>query len=94
MANIKDLKKDINWLSYEVISDCLIFKHIHKKESEDEVNEIMQHMIDKRDEFIRRINTAKRTENKKAARAEYKKVLDELMKTADDSFKKLSELAK
>lgn len=93
MASVRDIKKDINYLTYEVLSDCMIYKHVNNDNKED-TDKIMKDVIAKRQELIKRVNQAKREEDKKEAGKEFKNIMDEMMKMADDSFKKLSEMAK
>ncbi len=45
MANIRDLKKDLKWLTYEVLTDCMISKMINEDKGE-EVEAVMHAVMD------------------------------------------------
>lgn len=93
MASVRDIKKEINYLTYEVMSDCMIYNHVNN-DNKEETDKIMKDVIAKRQELIKRINVAKKLDDKKETKQEFNKIFNEMLKTADDSFKKLSELAK
>ncbi len=64
MANIRDLKKDLKWLTYEVLTDCMISKMINADKT-DEVEAVMHSVMDSHNDLIARIGEAKRTKDKK-----------------------------
>ncbi len=94
MANIRELKKDINLITEEVISDCLLFVDIHPKHDKQPVADIINKMIDKRNKLIYQVNhhdtKASRSENN----TKYKKITEELLDTANSCLEELSKLAK
>ncbi|HKK68394.1 MAG TPA: hypothetical protein VJ946_09280 [Bacteroidales bacterium] len=93
MASVRDIKKDINYLTYEVLSDCMIYKHMHSEDAE-KTDEIMKDMIEKREELITRVNEAKKLGDRKKTREAFNAIMNDGMKAADESFGKLSKLAK
>ncbi|MFP4665079.1 MAG: hypothetical protein ACLFM1_11695 [Bacteroidales bacterium] len=93
MASVRDIKKDINYLTYEVLSDCMIYKHVNEGDSK-KTDEIMKNMIEKREDLIKRVNEAKKLDDKKKTREAFNSIVEEAMKAADESFTELSKLAK
>lgn len=90
MASIRELKKDINLITEIVITDCLLYIDINPEKDKKPIAEIINKMIDKRNELISKVNKrdkiASRSENK-----EYlNKIFAEIMDTADDCFEALS----
>lgn len=91
MSSIRRLKKDIDYLTFAVIDDCINCLAYGK--STDEISEIVQSVIDSRNEMRQRINAAKK-EEKNARPVAYNAVCKDLMVAVDGAFSKLSELVK
>lgn len=91
MASIKRLKQDIDCLTFAVIDDCLNCLAYGK--STDEIGEIVQTVIDSRNNMRMRINTGKGVA-KAERRAFYKAICKDLMISVDGAFSKLSNLVK
>lgn len=93
MASRKRLKKDIDYLSFEVISDCYNYNYLHSK-NKDEVMEIVKDTIVSRNNLIARVNHPDGKDNAKIVKAYYKAIYTDLFKNVDESFTKLSDLIK
>ncbi|WP_372751052.1 hypothetical protein [Labilibaculum sp.] len=93
MASRRRLKKDIDYLCFEVISDCYNYNYLHP-ENKDEVMEIVKNTIVSRNELIARVNHPDGKDNAKIVKAYYKAVYTDLIKNVDESFQKLSNLIK
>ncbi len=94
MANIRDLKKDINWITEEVIADCLIFMDINPEQDGEAVAEIINKIIDKRDELITQINHHDKLDKDVNKKEYLNNIAKELIETADSCFNELSSLVK
>lgn len=93
MASIRDLKKDLNWLTYEVLSDCFIAKII-RGDKNDEVEAIMHTVLNERNDLISRVHEAKKVKDAKEKKAQFKAIEKDMFGSADNAFKSLSELVK
>ncbi len=93
MANIRDLKKDLKWLTYEVLTDCMIAKLLNEDKN-DEVEDLMHAMMDQHNDLISRINESRRIQDGKEKRQAFKAIEKDMYEVADSSFKKLSEIVK
>jgi len=93
MASRRRLKKDIDFLSFEVISDCYNYNYLHPGKGE-QVIEIVKDTIVSRNQLIARVNHPDGKDNPKLVKAYYKSVYTELFANVDESFKKLSALIK
>jgi hypothetical protein len=93
MANIRDLKKDLKWLTYEVLTDCMIAKLMNEDKSET-VDDIMHETMNNHSDIITRINEARKIQDAKEKRSAFKTIEKDMYKAADGSFKKLSEVVK
>ncbi|QKG79647.1 hypothetical protein [Tenuifilum thalassicum] len=94
MASRRNLKKDIDYLMSEVISDCYTYMLIHGEKKRDEAIAIIESILEKRNDLIHRIKHPENKSDKKAVKAHYKAIHEDLLKAIDESFSKLSELTK
>ena len=56
MASVRELKKDIDYLVFEVISDCLLYSDVNPAENDDAVTTIIQDAVSFRNDLIARVN--------------------------------------
>ena len=56
MKNLREIKKDINYLASEVVSDCLTYLAINDNKNQEEVSKIIGAALDLRDEMVCKIN--------------------------------------
>jgi len=94
MANVRNVKKDIDYLVSEVISDCYAYLYIHGEKNRDKIVDIIEDVVDKRNEYIRRANRPEKGLDRKQKRKHFKQIYSDLLSTVDNSFTKLSELTK
>ena len=94
MASVRELKKDIDYLVYEVISDCFVFSGLHPDIKSDEVSAIISDAVDFRNDLIARVNNPDGKDNPKIVKAYYKSVEKDLLTGVDKLFSKLSAMTK
>jgi hypothetical protein len=94
MASVRELKKDIDYLVYEVISDCFVFSGLHPDIKSDEVSAIISDAVNFRNDLIARVNNPDGASNPKIVKAYYKSVEKDLLKGVDKLFSRLSEMTK
>ncbi len=89
MANLRTLKKDIDYLVEEVMSDCYlaIFFHPEKKDS---VLAIMQEAVDMRNNLFHRVNNPPEKFNTHLNRKHYGQIRREMFSKIDKLFNDLS----
>ena len=93
MASIRILKKNIDALIFEVISDCFVFSGVHPENKSDKVTTIISDAVNLRNDLIARVNNPDGKDNPKILRANYKKVEKDLITGVDKLFKSLSSLS-
>jgi hypothetical protein len=93
MACIRKLKKEINQLTNEVISDCLTYLDLHPAENKDKVDKILFDTVKIRNEIIEEINHPKDKENSKLLKKHFRKLIEKIHKEMHISFKRLSEIS-
>jgi hypothetical protein len=94
MASVRELKKDIDYLIYEVISDCFVFSELHPEIKSDELSALISEAVDFRNDLIARVNNPDGKDNPKIVKAYYKSLQKDLLTGVDSLFTRLSELTK
>ena len=94
MASVRELKKDIDYLVFEVISDCFVFSNLHPDNKSDELSTIISDAVVFRNDLIARVNNPDGKDNPKIIKAYYKTLEKDLMTGVDKLFTRLSKLSK
>jgi hypothetical protein len=94
MASLRNLKKDIDYLVFEVLSDCFIFSSIHPDNKTDELSAIISDAVAFRNDLIARVNNPDGKDNPKILKSYYKTVEKDLVTGVDKLFDRLSSLSK
>ena len=93
MASIRQLKKDVDYLTFAVIDDCFTYAALSER-NEEQVVKLIESTVLFRNEMRNRINTRQKFADSKERKAYYKGLAIDLMKVVDEKFTQLSELAK
>ena len=94
MASIRELKKDIDYLIFEVISDCFVYAGLHPDNKTSEVSGIVTDAVNLRNDLIARVNKPKVKDEPKKVKAHFKAVQNDLVAGVDKLFDELSSLSK
>jgi hypothetical protein len=93
MASVRELKKDIDYLVFEVISDCFVYSNIHPDNKSDELSTLISDSVEFRNDLIARVNNPDGKDNPKIVKAYYKTVEKDLITGVDRLFERLSALS-
>lgn len=93
MASIRRLKKDVDYLTFAVIADCMNYNASREKNDPEVVN-IVKTMVEYRNLTRSKVASRKSFNNKKEVKAYYKGISIDLLKTVDGEFTRLSDLVK
>jgi len=74
MASIRVLKKDINCLTEELISECFVYQHFHPEITDAKVFEILESLTAKRNEMVELINNSAKVSDAKEKKLHLRKV--------------------
>lgn len=88
MAKIRDLKNEVNYLIYEVLSDCNTFMAFHHEKT-GEALKLVEEAVELRNHLIQKINHPQSTNHKY-----FNDIRKELIEGADSIFEKLRKLIK
>jgi hypothetical protein len=94
MASVKNLKKDIDNLIYEVISDCFIFTGQHPDNKTEDVSGIITDAVSLRNDLIARVNNPDGKDNPKIIKKYYQAVKADLLSGVDKLCIRLSAISK
>jgi len=73
MASIKNLKKEIHYLTQELINECFTYKFMHPEKSEDAINQVISAILSKQDELITSIQKSRKL-SKNELKSEFSKI--------------------
>lgn len=88
MAKIRELKNEVNYLTYEIISDCNTFMAHNPAKRADAV-QLVEEAVELRNNLIQKINHPE-----KVSRAYFTSLRNDLINGADAIFEKLRALIK
>ncbi len=91
MANKRDLKKEINYVTGELLSECLCNKFLIPGVDAEKVDALMGKIIGIQDEFLCRVG-ANGDKNAKAVKAYYRKLREDFDKLIDEVLEDLNAL--
>jgi hypothetical protein len=90
MANLRSIKKDIDFLVEEIVSDCYLFISFHPGKKRDEVEALLLEAVNLRNDLFDRVNAAP----KEKAKPHFASISKDLLEGVDKLFSKISELSK
>ena len=93
MESLKNLKKDIDFMMNEVISDCQLLALIRPASQSAEIMTIIDQTVDLWNQLYERANHPDGKDNRSLVRQHYKAVEKDLLSGAHELFKKISEMA-
>jgi hypothetical protein len=93
MASVRELKKDIDFLIFEVISDCFTYSNVHPEDKTEELTALISDAVEFRNDLIARVNNPDGKDNPKIVKAYYKSVARDLLSGVDKLFERLSALS-
>lgn len=92
MPSVRRLKKDIDCLVFEVISDCFSFGKLHPDEKAEEVTEIISDAVILRNDLINRVNNPVKGDDPAIIKTHFRNVTKDLYVGVDRLFSRLSDL--
>jgi hypothetical protein len=89
MANIRNIKKDIDYLVGEVLSDCYTFMYLYPDKKREEAVAVLQEAVALHNRLSDRVRHIEGP-----ARAHFRAISGDLLKGVDSLFGRISELTK
>ncbi len=94
MASIKELKKDINFLTSEVVETCLLKLSFDKDANSEDLYNIIEDFIDFRNETIHKLNNPEESDKKASLKKYYNTIFNQFLEKVNLSFEKLNNSSK
>lgn len=94
MASIRKLKKDVDYLVNEIVSDCYACLVINSTVNKLAVYEIIEEAVDLRNSLYERINNPAEKHNPGLVKKHYYLVRENMFEGVEGLFAKLSEVCK
>lgn len=90
MASLRTLKKDINGLTDDLITECFVYQHFHNEMTDEKLLDILQKITLRRNELVSRINGVSGMKDKKEAKKQLQDVRESIPAFIDllDELKK------
>lgn len=85
MGSIRRLKKDINYLTDEIVQHSLLINLLYK-DNEEKIKKVIETAMQNRTELIARVNV------KKQSKTTYKQIREDLIQKTDKAFEALAKL--
>lgn len=83
MASIRKLKKDINYLAYELLTEAFTYKHFHTDLKEKKFDEVIKKIILQRSELIIRVNQANELNGSSKKTEHFRKIKEDMVKMVE-----------
>ncbi|MGQ8337316.1 hypothetical protein ACUNWD_12265 [Sunxiuqinia sp. A32] len=92
MANIRSLKKDIDYLVSQVVIDCFQYINHFEKADKDQAYEIIKEVLRLNQELRQRTNHPDGKDNPALVKKYYNKIGKDLLEGCDKAYQKLGKL--
>ena len=92
MASLRNLKKDINYLTTSIIEECYAFKYLFPGVDSENILEIISDSVLMHNQLIHKINNPEFEIGNKSIQQYYKNIFKELITTTDSLLDKLNKL--
>lgn len=94
MATIRNTKKEIAYLTGEVISNCYLALYFQGKQCEDTLLEVINKAADLHNELIYKVNHPADKHNRSLVRKHYKAIQEQMITQVDQLFQEISNICK
>jgi hypothetical protein len=83
MASKRQLKKDINYLTFDLLAECFTYQFFHKDLKSEVVDDIASGILDNRNDLVARINHIDGKEDTKLVKAHFRKIREDFAKSVE-----------
>ncbi len=94
MANIRNLKKDIDNQVFSIIADCLLYSGLYPDNKNEEVSDIIEDAVSLRNDLFARINNPDGKDNPAVVKKYYSAIKNDLAEGTDKLCQRLSAVSK
>ena len=94
MANKRQLKKEINYITEELISECIYNRYFVTDCDAQKNDEILAKIVSMQDEFLRRVNVTDGKNNPKIVKKYYQNLIASFDKGIEEIISEFAEMNK
>jgi len=92
MASKKEFKKDINFLTYEIIARGFIHLEFFGDRNTEDVHKIIGEAVAARNDYISRVNKKTFKDGAKEVKVHFRAIYDDLLNTTHDLLERIDKL--
>lgn len=92
MANKRDLKKEINFISDELIANCLMSEAFVSGNNGGKINELIGKIFDIQEDFLSRVNRVDGKDNVKLVKDYYRSLIADFDKKTGEIISEIEKL--
>ncbi len=92
MASIRNLKKDIDYLTSDIISDSFLAIGLHGEKVQDRVNNVLEKIVDLHNNLYERINQSPTGKKSKEKKTYFNSIRNDIDKKYRDLYEELSKI--
>jgi hypothetical protein len=83
MASKRQLKKDINYLTFDLLAECFTYQFFHKDLESELVDQVAAGILENRNDLVARINHIDGKEDVKLVKAHFNKIRQDFAKSVE-----------
>jgi hypothetical protein len=83
MASRRGLKKDINYLTFELLAECFTYQYFHEKADKNAIDKVAAALLENRNDLVSRINHIDGKKNTKLVKAHFNKIKKDFNKSVE-----------
>jgi len=81
MAKVRFLKKDINFITGELVSECLTYQFFHPESSVEKITDIIGEIVNNRNDLFNRINNFSEKKNPRLVKKHFSEIRKDFEKS-------------
>jgi hypothetical protein len=81
MASIRKLKKNLNYLTQELINECLVYQYFNKEADQEKVAQVLAGIIENHNDLIYRIHHCNVKGDKKKVKEYFRNIINNFDKS-------------
>ncbi len=92
MASKRELKKDVNFLTNEILMRGMIHLEFFGEENKDDIFAIINDAVAVRNDYIQRINQRQTNKSKAEVKTHYRAIYDDLLQSTHNLLERIDKL--
>jgi hypothetical protein len=78
MASKRNLKRNINNLTFELVSECYTYKYFHPEKSHEQIDKALEDIVNSRNDLINRVNNPLHKEDFRKNRTHFRLIAKDM----------------